>query len=36
METVLNFVLLGALGIAILVIVVYAVISFLLDKTEIK
>ena len=36
METVLNFVLLGALGIAILFVVVYAVIAFLLDKTEIK
>jgi hypothetical protein len=36
METVLNFVLLGALGIAILFIVVYAFIAFLLDKTEIK
>jgi hypothetical protein len=36
METVLNFVLLGALGIAILFGVVYAFIAFLLDKTEIK
>ena len=36
METVLNFVLLGALGIAILFVVVYAVIAFLLDKHEIK
>jgi|APGre2960657373_1045057.scaffolds.fasta_scaffold68837_4 hypothetical protein len=36
METVLNFVLLGALGIAILFGVVYALIAFLLDKTEIK
>ena len=36
METVLNFVLLCSLGIAILVIVIYAAIAFLLDKTEIK
>jgi hypothetical protein len=36
METVLNFVLLSALGIAILFGVVYAFIAFLLDKTEIK
>lgn len=36
METILSFVLIGALGIAILFLVVYAVIAFLLDKTEIK
>lgn len=36
METVLNFVLLAALGIAILFVVVYAVIAVLLDKHEIK
>jgi|GEM_PF-5010616 len=36
METVLNFVLLGAVGIAILFVVVYAVIALLVDKTEIK
>ena len=36
METVLNFVLLGALGIAILFVVIYAVIAVLLDKHEIK
>ena len=36
METVLNFVLIGALGIAILFVVVYAAIAFLLDKHEIK
>lgn len=36
METVLSFVLLGALGIAILFVVVYAVIVVLLDSWEIK
>jgi hypothetical protein len=36
METVLNFVLLGALGIAILFVVVYAFIVVLLDSWEIK
>jgi hypothetical protein len=36
METVLNFVLLCSLGIAIVFIVIYAAIAFLLDKTEIK
>lgn len=36
METALNFVLLCALGIAILFVVVYAFIAVLLDKTEIK
>jgi len=36
METVLNFVLLGALGIAIMVVVIYAVIAFLMDSWEIK
>jgi hypothetical protein len=36
METVLSFVLLGALGIAVLFIVVYAVIVVLLDSWEIK
>jgi hypothetical protein len=36
METVLSFVLLGALGIAILFVVVYAFIVVLLDSWEIK
>jgi hypothetical protein len=36
METVLSFVLLGALGIAVLFIVVYAFIVVLLDSWEIK
>jgi hypothetical protein len=36
METVLSFVILGAVGIAILFVVIYAVIAVLLDKTEIK
>lgn len=36
METVLSFVLLGALGIAILFVVVYAFIMVLLDSWEIK
>lgn len=36
METILNFVLLGAVVIAILFVVVYAFIAVLLDKTEIK
>ena len=36
METVLSVVLLGALGIAIMVVVIYAVISFLMDSWEVK
>jgi ABC-type multidrug transport system permease subunit len=36
METVLSFVLLGALGIAILFVVVYAFIVVMLDSWEIK
>jgi hypothetical protein len=36
METVLSVVLLGALGIAIMVVVIYAVIAFLMDSWEIK
>ena len=36
METVLSFVLLGALGIAVLFVVVYAFIVVLLDSWEIK
>lgn len=36
METVLSFVILGAVGIAVLFIVVYAVIVVLLDSWEIK
>ena len=36
METVLNVVMLGALGIAIVFIVIYALIAFLLDSWEIK
>ena len=36
METVWSFVILGAVGIAVLFIVVYAVIVVLLDSWEIK
>jgi hypothetical protein len=36
METVLSVVLLGALGIAIMVVVIYAVIAFLMDSWEVK
>jgi hypothetical protein len=36
METVLSVVLIGALGIAIMVVVIYAVIAFLMDSWEIK
>jgi hypothetical protein len=36
METVLSFVILGAVGIAVLFIVVYAFIVVLLDSWEIK
>jgi uncharacterized membrane protein len=36
METVLSFVMLAMLGIAIFFIVIYAVIAFLLDSWEIK
>jgi len=36
METVLSFVLLGAIGIAILFVVLYAFIVVLLDSWEIK
>ena len=36
METVLSFVILGAVGIAVLFVVVYAVIVVLLDSWEIK
>ena len=36
METVLSVVLLGALGIAIMIVVIYAVIAFLMDSWEVK
>jgi len=36
METMMNFVLIGLLGIALTVIVLACVIKFLLDETEVK
>jgi hypothetical protein len=36
METMMNFVLIGLLGIAITVIVLACVVKFLLDETEVK
>ena len=36
METVMNFVLIGLLGIALVVIVLACVVKFLLDETEVK
>lgn len=36
METVLNFVLIAAFGIAVLCVVVFAAIKFLMDFWEIK
>ena len=36
METMMNFVLIGLLGIALVVIVLVCVIKFLLDETEVK
>ncbi len=36
METVMSFVMLAMLGIAILFVVLYALIAFLLDSWEIK
>jgi hypothetical protein len=36
METMMNFVLVGLLGIALVVIVLACVVKFLLDETEVK
>lgn len=36
METMMNFVLIGLLGIALVVIVLVCVVKFLLDETEVK
>lgn len=36
METMINFVLIGLLGIALTVIVLACVVKFLLDETEVK
>jgi hypothetical protein len=36
METMMNFVLIGLLGIALVVIVLACVVKFLLDETEVK
>jgi len=36
METMMNFVLVGLLGIALTVIVLACVVKFLLDETEVK
>ena len=36
METMINFLLIGLLGIALMVIVLACVVKFLLDETEVK
>jgi hypothetical protein len=36
METMINFLLIGLLGIALVVIVLACVVKFLLDETEVK
>jgi|TARA_R110000868_G_scaffold77073_1_gene221090 hypothetical protein len=36
METMINFLLIGLLGIALTVIVLACVVKFLLDETEVK
>ena len=36
METIMNFLLIGLLGIALTVIVLVCVVKFLLDETEVK
>jgi hypothetical protein len=36
METMMNFLLIGLLGIALTVIVLACVVKFLLDETEVK